>query len=913
MDLDHASVPDDLTALHWDPVKIGADPFHQRYGFGWFRAILEPGKFGAPTGEAPRNLTLHFEGVDDNATVFVNGKRLLTHRGYGEPFDIPVAEVWQAGQPNTILVLVENTGGPGGLYAPIWLESPKPEEAPAEAEPGFDDSRWRRVHLPHDYVVEGKFDPTADTSHGSLPTMPAWYRKTFTLPSGNRGKSVWIDFDGIFRDSTVYLNGRKLGNWKSGYSPVRYEISRFAIYGGKNVMAVRVDPRRSEGWWYEGGGIYRHVWLNIADRLHVRPWGTFVKTTVHGAEGASHPAADIALTTTVDNTAERSESFQVFSRVYSPSGRLVASIRTSHRLVGGEHADIDQSVPVNGADLWSIETPHLYRLVTTLNVGPRVVDQVETNFGIRTLRFDKDKGFFLNGKSVKLKGTCNHQDFAGVGIAMPDGILEWRIEKLKEMGSNAYRCSHNPPATELLDACDRLGMVVMDETRHFGDTEQPKSNRNTKADDLSELKRMVLRDRNHPSVIMWSLANEEFSVQATPDGARIFTAMKNAVLELDPTRPTTAAMNGGQEGQGISRVEDLIGFNYAPGSYDRLRTIFPDRFMFGSETASTVTTRGIYSNSEEKGYVAAYDIQHPRVNWGNNAEDAWRPIAERPWMAGGFVWTGFDYKGEPTPYGWPCINSHFGIMDMCGFPKDNFYYYQAWWGDKPVVHILPHWNWYGSNGHVIPVWVYSNADEVELILNGKSLGRQKMPKWGHLEWKVPFAPGTLVANGYGYSSLPGSELRMTGRGAVVASDRVESTGQAVALRLKPARRQMLVDAEDLVPVEVEVIDARGRVVPTAMNLVTFTVSGPATVAGVGNGDPSSHEPDRASSRHAFNGLCMALVGEADRSGTVTLTASSPGLKSASVTLSAGVSTSASKLVARRRVTRPELKPTVTRH
>lgn len=841
-----AAFPGYFYGPDWKSTQVGADVFRGRKGFVWYRANLG----GAQKVE---NLTLHFESVDDNAAVFLNGKRVFTHEGWSEPFDVPLAKVWSPAGPNVVTVLVENTDGPGGISGGVWLENPKPEAAAPEAVAGFDDAKWRTVHLPHDYVVEGTFDRTADNSHGSLPVAAAWYRKTFVLPASYKGKAVWVDFDGVYRKSTVYLNGHKLGDWGSGYMGFRYDLSKWAKFGGSNVLAVRVDPRQPEGWWYEGGGIYRHVWLNVANPVHVKPWGTCVQSLVN----LSAKTADLIVKTSVDNDTTGAQNFTVSSRVLDPKGRAVLILSSPGSLAGKGEREISQVGTVKNVQLWSLETPQLYRLETTILRGGKVVDRQTTPFGLRTIRFDKDKGFFLNEKHVELKGTCNHQDHAGVGIAMPDGLLDWRISKLKEMGSNAYRCSHNPPAAELLEACDRQGMLVMDETRHLGDATGPKTGHGTKFDDLSELKGMILRDRNHPSVIMWSMANEE-PLQGTAEGAKIFTAMRDVVRKLDPTRPITSAMNGGW-GQGYSQVEDLMGFNYGIGSYDRIRSLMPGKPMYGSETSSTVSTRGIYANDPVRGYVSAYDLNAP--GWGATAEAGWEPIARRPWMAGEFVWTGFDYKGEPTPYAWPCINSHFGIMDICGFPKDIFYYYQAWWGDKPMVHLLPHWNWKGREGQTISVWAFSNADEVELFLNGKSLGRQAMPKYEHVEWDVPYQPGTLVAKGYR-------------NGQVISTDRVETAGAPASLRLKATRPAILADGEDLCPVEVEVLDAQGRVVPTASDLVTFRVVGPASVVGVGNGDPSSHEPDKASQRRAFNGKCMALVGAAGRGGKIVVEARS---------------------------------------
>ncbi|HEV2473778.1 MAG TPA: beta-galactosidase GalA, partial [Chthonomonadales bacterium] len=749
--------------------------------------------------------------------------------------------------------------GVGGI-GPAYVESGTPDDARGPALANYDDSSWRTVHLPHDYVVAGTFTPTADTSHGSLPVVPAWYRKHFTIPAADKGRRIWIDFDGIYRDSRLWLNGKFLGRHESGYTGFRFDVTDSVIYGGQNTLAVRVDPRAGEGWWYEGGGIYRHVWLNESDPLHTAPWGVHVTATPD-----SCGPARIDVQTHILNQESAGATYQVVTDIRNAENTKVASVKTMRSLGPDGQDSVSQSLDINGARLWSLEDPYLYHAVTSLVVSGKVVDSVTTPFGIRTVRFDAQQGFFLNGKPVKLKGTCNHQDFAGVGIGMPDSVFEWRIKKLKQMGCNGYRMSHNPPAPELLDACDRLGMLVMDENRHLGDTYSNHTPRGTGYANLGDLTDMILRDRNHPSVIMWSMCNEE-GLQGTPEGARIFQAMMDRVHFLDNTRPITCAMNGSW-GEGIGKIEDLQGCNYNPGGYAAFHRDHPNTRMYGSETASTVSTRGIYKNDGARGYVSAYDANFPP--WAQTAENAWEPIARAPYMAGGFVWTGFDYKGEPTPYGWPCINSHFGIMDECGFPKDNYYYYLAWWGDKPVVHLLPHWNWPGKEGAPIDVWCYSNCHHIELLLNGKSLGEKAMPPYEHVQWSVPYEPGRLEARGFT-------------NGKLMTTNVVVTTGPPARIALKVDRRTLKADGEDAAMVEVSIVDSRGRVVPTADNEVTFTSSGAAGVTGVGNGDPSSHEPDRASRRKAFNGLCMAIVQPGSASGSAQITANSPGLAPASI-------------------------------
>ncbi|MFL5560774.1 MAG: glycoside hydrolase family 2 TIM barrel-domain containing protein, partial [Gemmatimonadaceae bacterium] len=517
---------------------------------------------------------------------------------------------------------------------------------------------------------------------------------------------------------------------------------------------------------------------------------------------------------------------------------------------------VRQTFHVSSPSLWSPETPSLYMLVTTLERDGSVVDRDETTFGIRTIRFDARDAFLLNGKRVELKGTCNHQDHAGVGAALPDRLQYYRIERLKEMGSNAYRTSHNMPAAELMDACDRLGMFVLDETRMFSSSEEG----------LSQLERLIRRDRNRPSVIAWSIANEEQGDQGWSRGALIATAMTRLAKRLDPSRPVTAGMDQGF-GSGISTVVDIQGFNYRHEKIDAWRATHPNMPVMGTETGSTVSTRGVYVTDKERGYVPAYDVG--AMPWSSTAEAWWSFFDARRWLAGGFVWTGFDYRGEPTPYGWPCVNSHFGLMDTCGFPKDNYFYYRAWWGSAPVLHLFPHWNWAGREGEEIEVWCHSNLDRVELFLNGRSLGSQAIARDSHAMWRVPFTPGRIEARGY--------------RGnALVLTDARETTGPSARIVLRPDRATIDADGEDVSVVAVDVVDAQGRVVPTALDEITFRVFAPGTLLGVGNGDPSSHEPDHASVRRAFNGHCAAIVQSGPEAGTARVTASAPGLEGGSV-------------------------------
>ena len=733
----------------------------------------------------------------------------------------------------------------------------KPGEFFEPAREKFDDSKWRLIDLPHDWAVELEFenDPGV-VNHGFKPldrsypaTSIGWYRRVFEIPSSDLGKRLSIHFDGVFRDSMVVLNGHFLGRNMSGYAPFTYDVTDFLNYGAKNILVVRVDATQGEGWFYEGAGIYRHVWLVKTHPVHVGQWGTYVSCEVRPG------TASVNITTEVQNESDSEQTCRVQSIIVDKGYTVVCSATSSPvSIPPRSQREFKQHVDVDNPVLWSLEDPHLYRLQTAIEVGGFAEDLYSTHFGIRTIKFDPDEGFFLNGKPVKIKGTCNHQDHAGVGSALPDRIQYYRIEKLKEMGVNGYRTSHNPPTPELLDACDQLGMLVMDETRTM--SSDPGA--------LSDLKKMIRRDRNHPSVILWSLGNEE-PEQGTERGVRIVTTMKRLVRRLDPSRPVTIAMDDAW-GRGVSGVVDVQGFNYKHGlEIDDFHRRFPKQPMIGSETGSTVSTRGIYANDKEQGYVSAYDVNFP--GWAATAEVWWKIYAERRFLAGGFVWTGFDYRGEPTPYEWPCINSHFGIIDTCGFPKDNYYYYQAWWSERPVLHLFPHWNWPGKEGQEIDVWCHSNLEKVELFLNGGSLGVKEVPRYSHVAWKVRYKPGTLEARGY-----------RGGQQVLVA--RQETVGGAAKILLRPDRQEILADGQDVSLVEVRVLDKEDRIVPVADNEIMFKLSGTGKVIGVGNGDPSSHEPDKNHKRRAFNGLCMVIIQSAKKPGEIRLEASSPGLEPA---------------------------------
>ena len=774
--------------------------------------------------------------------------------------------------------------GKGGAFA-------KSGELFLPARHNFDDSHWQAVDLPHDFAVALPFVNAPELrDYGYKPvgrnfpeTSIGWYRRVFDIPSTDANRRLSLEFDGVFRDAIVVLNGIYLGRNLSGYAPFRFDITDFVRYGEKNILVVRVDATEHEGWFYEGAGIYRHVWLVKTNPLHIAPDGVYVTSKQNSS------LAQISVATEVANESDSAQPFRVNQAIFDPAGKQIATIESDVVSLSPRATEtISQTLRVENPSLWSLENPTLYRLVTILAGAGRAADRCETTFGNRTIHFDPDKGFFLNDERVEIKGTCNHQDHAGVGSALPDRLQYFRIARLKEMGANAYRTSHNPPTPALLDACDRLGMLVMDETRMMSSSREG----------LSQLERMVRRDRNHPSIFLWSLGNEE-PLQGTPTGARICASMKRLVRRLDSSRPVTLAMNG-RWGQGASAVLDVQGFNYFhEGSVDKFHADFPTQPCFGSEEASALCTRGIYSNDPVRGYMSAYDVNTPG-HYASTAEQWWNFYSARPFAAGAFLWTGFDYRGEPSPYDWPCISSHFGVIDTCGFPKDTFFYYQAWWTSQPVLHVFPHWNWPGKEGQPISVWVHGNCEEVELLLNGQSLGKHPMPRNSHLEWKVNYAPGTLLARAFR-------------GGKLITESKQETTGAPAAIKLTPDRQTIKADGEDVAVITAAVLDEKGRVVPVADNQITFELAGPGKIIGVGNGDPSNHEADKPPSqlydahgapmfgsmfdqgarstpnapqilamRHCFNGLAQVIVQAQKQSGDIVLTARSSGLQSATL-------------------------------
>jgi beta-galactosidase len=729
------------------------------------------------------------------------------------------------------------------------------------ASPSFDDADWRSVDLPHDWAVELPFKNDPDLqSKGYYPlgrnypeTSVGWYRRIFELPAEDAGKRITIEFDGAYREATVVFNGFYIGRHSGGYDSFSFDVSDFKNPGQPNALLVRVDATESDGWFYEGAGIYRHVWLVKTTPVHVKRWGTFVRSEIRPS------GATLSVLTEIENHGNASSNVRVVSTIVDPSGSAVAKdVAASTTIGAGDQQDYRQQIVVSRPRLWSLEERNLYKLLTEVQVDGTAVDRYETPFGIRSAQFDAERGFMLNGVPVKLKGTCNHQDHAGIGVALPDAVQYYRVSKLLEMGCNALRTSHNPPTPELLDTCDKVGMLVFDETRMMS----------SNPEGLQQFENLVRRDRNHPSVFLWSMGNEE-SQANTPRGELILTAMKAVASRYDGSRPVSIAplMAIGTGGLGVG---DVVGYNYMDPPAEAFHKAHPDRPVMGTENVSAVGTRGIYITDKAKGFVSSYDPYN--TSGRASAEGWWSFCNARPWLSGGFVWTGFDYRGEPSPNGWPNIGSQYGILDTCGFPKDSFFYYQSWWTNKPLLHLFPHWNWPGYEGREIAVWVYSNLDRVELIHSGRSLGTKDVKKDSHVAWNVKYAPGFIEARGWK-------------DGKQVLTARRDTTGPAAKLVLRPDRDSLSADGEDVAMFAVEVQDAKGRTVPITENVVTFRVTGPAKLIGVGNGDPTDQSPDNATSRRAFSGYCMAIVQAEKTPGTITVEATSSGLTMAKATVS----------------------------
>jgi beta-galactosidase len=776
-------------------------------------------------------------------------------------------------------------------------------DAPGAQQPDFTDAPWRSVDLPHDWSIEGPFSEK-EAAQASLPAGIGWYRKRFPLPEAYRGRTVTIEFGGIYENSEVWINGQYLGKRPYGYIPFSYDLTPHLNFGRDNVVAVKVDnSHQTNCRWYSGSGIYRRTWLLVTNPVHVAYWGTFV-TTPH----VSKEAATVQIKTRVRNDGARAARCTLATSVLDPDGKTVQSAEAVQEVAAAGVYEFVQQVTVAKPNLWSVANPYLYKVRSTVRVEDRVVDQYDTPIGIREAVFDADKGFLLNGEHVKLNGVCIHHDAGCVGAAVPERVWERRLELLREMGSNAIRTSHNPYAEEFLDLCDRMGFLVMNEA--FDEWKVPKGQIGPNGysnyfDEWYErdVTNFVHRDRNHPSVVLWSAGNE-IGDQSAPQGAETLRKLLAVFHTEDPTRLVTAGCDNiaSEPARNTARPEflallDVVGYNYVDRWRDRLekyysidRQAFPQRRVVGTESGSMGGVRGDYralfpSDAAPAGFGGAARGRNIDV------EQLWKFVRTYDYVAGDFMWTGIDYLGEAR---WPAKGSSAGVIDMCGFRKDGFYFYQSQWTDKPVLHLFPHWNWKDKEGQFIPVTCYTNCDTVELFLNGRSIGVKgyAFPRMGmegrygnypararvlrttadlHLAWDVPYEPGTLKAVG-------------VKDGKVVATVEVATAGEPAAIGLSLDRDAITADRRDVAHITVQIQDANGRMAPTAANEVAFELEGEGKIIGLDNGDTQSHESYQSNRRKAFNGLCLAIVQSTGKPGQIRVTAASPGLKSGSVTV-----------------------------
>ncbi len=762
------------------------------------------------------------------------------------------------------------------------------------------DNKWRTLNLPHDWSIEGKFskDNPATPGGGALPGGIGWYRKTFTIPASQKGQSFFIRFDGVYRNSEVWINGKSLGMRPNGYITFQYELTPYLKYGNeKNVIAVKVDnSKQPNSRWYSGSGIFRNVWLISVNKLHVDQWGTFISTT-----NVSDDAATVKINTQIKNKYPANKSIVLNTSIYDASGKKITTSSADANISNAEadddksSAEIKQSFNIKNPNLWSITNPYLYKAVSEVMLNGKLVDTYETNFGIRYFNFDKNEGFSLNGKPLKILGVCDHHDLGALGSAINTRALQRQLELLKGMGINGIRTSHNPPSPELLDLCDKMGFIVMDEA--FDMWAKPKNPYDYHLDwkewHKRDLEDQVLRDRNHPSVFLWSVGNEIPEQGGNPEkgdtsGRTIGRELVGIVKSLDTTREIVTANNDVDSHNNIvlSGAFDLVGVNYRHDLWDKFHEIWPGKKMIVTESTSALETRGYYDlvpfdsirrwperwdkpfTNPNGGYtVSAYD--NVSTPWGSTHEESVKALLKNKLVSGMYIWTGFDYIGEPTPYTWPARSSYFGILDLAGFPKDVYYMYKSVFTDQPVLHIYPHWNW--KQGDMVDVIAYyNNADEVELYLNNKSLGiRKKTGDDLHVKWAVPFEPGTLKAIS-----------RKNGKTVLTAE--VKTAGAPAKIVLKADRHMINADGKDLSFITATIEDKDGTKAPRADNEIHFKISGTGFIAGVASGDPTNHESFKGSEHRALNGLALAILQSDGKKGSITLTASADGLQPATI-------------------------------
>lgn len=766
-----------------------------------------------------------------------------------------------------------------------------------------DNTLWRPLELPHDWSIEGSFDKQSPVGHGGgyLSGGLGWYKKDFTVDKDDRSKRISILFDGVYCNSEVWINGHYLGKRPSGYIGFEYDLTPYLNFGQTNQILVKVDnSKQPNSRWYSGSGIYRNVWLKTTEKLFVDTWGTFITTPK-----VSKEIAEVRLETSLTNTNSTEKTAVLRTRVLK-DGQEINQIQDEFSIQANGAQKVIQKLDIQSPKLWSDLSPELYTAVTEILIDGELIDQKQTSFGIRSFKFDLDQGFILNGRQTKIKGVCLHHDLGPLGAAINTRAIERKLEIMKAMGVNGIRTAHNPPSPELLDLCDQMGFIVMDEAFDmWAHAKNPYDYAMVWEQwHKTDLEDQILRDRNHPSVFMWSIGNE-IPEQWSPEGAEIGRELSAIVKSLDTTRLVTAGMNPpihirnkevtlqfedtAAEPNALagSGALDLIGYNYAHQTYEDHQKNFPNTPFIASETTSGLQTRGFYefpsdttkiwpvrwdlafTNGNKDNTVSAFD--QVRTPWGSLHEQTWKIIKKHDFLSGMFVWTGFDYIGEPTPYVWPSRSSYFGIVDLAGFPKDVYYMYQSEWTDTPVLHVFPHWNW--DPGTLVDLWVYyNNADEVELFLNGKSLGtKSKQNDELHLMWRIPFEQGTLKA-----------VSRKDGE--VILEREIKSAKAASQLALSADRTSIDADGKDLSFITVDVLDENGVIVPRESDQLTFDIEGPGKIVGMANGDPTNHESFKGNTHRAFHGKCLVVV-QADREkGEVVLTASAPGLKQGTISI-----------------------------
>ena len=775
------------------------------------------------------------------------------------------------------------------------------------AEPGFDDSGWNVVNVPHDWAIKGPFDRNNDLQitmisengetrpdeqpgrTGGLPHPGrGWYRKTFPVSPASSGKRFFIEFDGVMANSKVYLNGMLLGSWPYGYSSFCFDLTDHILMGAENVLAVSADVQQNASRWYPGGGIYRHVRLVEADSVHIAHWGSSITTP-----DVSQRTASVVIRTEILNHNARSTGVELETSILDSSGSEI-SVTTSTKTIK-EAATIEQVFVISDPLLWDTASPNLYTAVSHVRVKGHVVDTYKTSFGIRDIRFDADEGFFLNDRPLKLQGVCMHHDLGPMGTAVNRRAIERQCEIMAAMGCNAIRTSHNPPAPELLEICDQMGIMVIDEAFDEWRTGKCENGYNKLFDEWAEkdLRALIRRDRNHPCVIMWSIGNE-VPDQAFEDGAKIARFLVDICHDEDPTRPTTAGFNSADSAidNGLVDVVDVLGWNYKTDKYALYHKTHSEWAMVGSETAATVSTRGEYHFPAEEVKIGIEGLMHESLQassydlsspiWASAPDVEFAAQDDYPFMSGEFAWAGFDYLGEPNPYSreWPSRSSYFGVVDLCGIPKDRYYLYRSkWHSDVKTLHLLPHWNWAGREGDITPIYCYTNYDAAELFLNGLSQGirrknRNSVYDRYRLRWNdVRYEPGILKVVALDSNDHPIAETEMKTAGA---PDRI---------RLRPDRLTILADGKDLSFITVEIVDQDGVLCPLADDTVRFEIEGPGRIVAVGNGDPTSKEPFISDQRKAFHGACILIVGSGRAIGQLRVRASADGIRKAELDLS----------------------------